>query len=149
MPARLRPAWPAAANSALPARRHYVDQFLACRQLQRGLRLSRIESTHADADELCACYANREQVASLLSVLDDMASYGELDRFTPGAAFPPLCTIWGLENRVLSPDAGRQLNARLRPKRTAWLAECGHLPMVEQPDAVADTIRKFLSEVAA
>lgn len=100
----------------------------------------------ADAGALCACYDNRDQLSSLLAVVDDIASYAQLDRFEPGPEFPPICTIWGLENRVLSPEAGRQLNTTLRPARQVWLEKCGHLPMLERPAAVAGAIDDFLAE---
>lgn len=98
--------------------------------------------------ELCACYARPGQMESLLGVLDDLENYSVIDRLAPRAGFPPLCTVWGLENRVLSPKAGRRLNATLRPARQEWLPGCGHLPMLEQPDKVAAIIDEFFSSAA-
>jgi pimeloyl-ACP methyl ester carboxylesterase len=100
--------------------------------------------TLAHGEELCDCYGNEGQMRSLLAVVDDLDSYAALDAFVPDDAFPPICTIWGDANRVLSPRAGRRLNETLRPAREEWLAGCGHLPMLEQPEAVASTIASFL-----
>ncbi len=97
--------------------------------------------------DLCACYARDEQSRSLLAVLDDIPRYAALDRFEPPTVFPPICTIWGLENRVLSPDAGRRLNETLRPDRQAWLDGCGHLPMLENPAEFARVVIGFLSSL--
>lgn len=103
----------------------------------------------AHKDELCACFSTPTQMESMLAVLDDLASYAALDRFTPPADFPPIATLWGLDNRVLSPRAGRTLNATLRPSREAWLEGAGHLPMLEAPDEVARFLLDAIDAPAA
>src|SRR5690606_31017254 len=80
--------------------------------------------------DLCACYAGSTQSRSLLKVLADIPNYAELDRFSPPASFPPICTMWGLENKVLRAQEGRALVETLRPARQEWLEGCGHLPML-------------------
>lgn len=94
--------------------------------------------------ELCDCYSSPGQLRSLLGVLDDLENYAVLDRMSPGDSFPPICTIWGLQNRILSPEAGRRLNAALRPQRQEWIPGCGHLVMLEQPGEVTRIIREFI-----
>ncbi|MFA6032840.1 MAG: alpha/beta hydrolase [Myxococcota bacterium] len=104
--------------------------------------LGRARKVHQNP-ALCACYTSEGQMKSLLDVLDDLPNYSVIDRLVPGEGFPPICTIWGLKNRVLSPKAGRRLNATLRPARQEWLPGCGHLPMMERPDEVSLVIDEF------
>lgn len=98
---------------------------------------------HERAD-LCACYAGASQSRALLQVLAGIPDYAVLDRFEPPPGFPPICTIWGLENRVLRAEEGRALVRTLRPQRQEWLEGCGHLPMLERPERVAAILREFL-----
>lgn len=103
-----------------------------------------IERRVHQREELCACYAGASQSRSLLAVLADIPNYAVLDRFEPPPGFPPICTIWGLENRVLRAKEGRALVRTLRPARQEWLEGCGHLPMLERPERVAAIVREFL-----
>ncbi len=93
--------------------------------------------------ELIACGRRPEQLPALIDVLDDMASYGRLDRAPADLPGVPRCVIWGASNRVLSPGAGAVLNERLDPERVETLARCGHLPMLEDHAAVTRIIAEF------
>ncbi len=98
--------------------------------------------------ELCGSYAATGQMESLLGVLDDLENYSVIDNLAPGPGFPPVCTIWGLKNKIVSPRAGRRLNSTLHPAREEWLADCSHLLMLERPDEVAAIIDEFLQAAA-
>jgi pimeloyl-ACP methyl ester carboxylesterase len=98
--------------------------------------------------ELCGCYAATGQMESLLGVLDDVENYSIIDKLAPREGFPPICTIWGLKNKVVSPKTGRRLNSTLHPARQEWLPDCGHLLMLERPDEVASIVDGFLQDVA-
>jgi pimeloyl-ACP methyl ester carboxylesterase len=98
--------------------------------------------------ELCGCYAATGQVESLLGVLDDLENYSVIDNLAPQQGFPPICTIWGLKNKMVSPKAGRRLDSALHPARQERLPDCGHLLMLERPDEVASIIDEFLQAAA-
>ncbi len=99
--------------------------------------------------EIYGPYATTGQLESLLGVLDDLENYAVIDHLTPSEGFPPICTIWGLKNKIVSPKAGRRLNSTLHPARQEWLPDSGHLLMLEQPDEVASIIDGFLQSPAA
>ena len=99
--------------------------------------------------EVFGPYAATGQLESLLGVLDDLENYAVIDNLAPQPGFPPICTIWGLKNKIVSPKAGRRLNSTLHPARQEWLPESGHLLMLEQPDEVASIIDGFLQTAAA
>ena len=81
-------------------------------------------------------------------MLDDLENYAVIDNLAPQPGFPPICTIWGMKNKIVSPKAGRRLNSTLHPARQEWLADSGHLLMLEQPDEVASIIDGFLQAAA-
>ncbi|MFE3445876.1 alpha/beta fold hydrolase [Nocardia sp. NPDC059180] len=85
---------------------------------------------------------------ALLGLVKDLKAYAALDEWSDDdrAALPPVCTIWGEGNRVLSAGAGRALNQKLRPARAEFLARCGHVPMLENSREVTAIITEFLDE---
>ena len=143
---RLRQALPSVARSSFAAISWVrMPRWSGRRLLRMQLGARGRESEVLEREELCGCYSSSGQLRSLLGVLDDLGSYAALDAFKPGRSFPPITTIWGLENQVLSAEVGRRLNDNLRPVRQEWLAGCGHLPMLENPDQVGSIILEALA----
>jgi pimeloyl-ACP methyl ester carboxylesterase len=126
--------------------RRLVPSKLAAREAlrfelgPRGMSLG----LHHDP-ELVACNCRSDQLPALVDILDDMESYGSLDRVAGELDAIPVCTVLGTRNRVLSPKAMRVLSARLRPEQSFELEGCGHLAMLEDPEKVTEIIAEFAS----
>ncbi|WP_405139547.1 alpha/beta fold hydrolase [Nocardia sp. NBC_01388] len=91
-----------------------------------------------------AGWNTRGRLRTMAELFADTSALSEIDRMRPGAQFPPFATVWGNANLGLSPRAGRDLNRTLRPDREVFLKGCGHLPMMENPEAVTTIIDEFL-----
>lgn len=133
--------WPSRATRGV-MRRFVPPRMAATTALRLQLGDKGIaKELHHDAD-LLAANQRKDQFPALIDVLDDMTAYGRLDREI-GHPLPPVCTIWGAQNKMLSPRAGEALNRSLGVERAEVLAGCGHLPMLEDPDAVTAVIDDF------
>ena len=51
--------------------------------------------------------------------------------------------LWGDSDGIVSPDYGEKLRASLPNARFEKVAQAGHYPQIERPDAVADAIERF------
>lgn len=94
---------------------------------------------------LRACYQNPNVLTALTGLYEQLPHFDFLDQLLPGKDFPPIYTLWGKQNRVLSAQAGECLNSRLRPREARTLHDCGHLLMLEQPQIVADLIERAIA----
>ena len=95
--------------------------------------------------ELLACQTRADQLPALVDVLDDMDAYGEADT-TDLPADIPVWIAWGEQNRVLSRHKAGHLVDRFGADRVEVLTGTGHLPMLEDPDAVTELIRGLLAQ---
>lgn len=98
---------------------------------------------------LQAYWSDRGRLLALDRLVQDFPAFAALDEFTPGPEFPPICTVWGRRNRILSAAAGARLDETLCPRERLVLSDCGHLPMVEDPETVTSAITTFLAGLPA
>lgn len=97
--------------------------------------------------ELLACQMRADQMPALVDVLDDMATYGTLDREGIPAG-TPVWIAWGEQNRVLSRRRAGHLDRTLHAERVEVLDGCGHLPMLEDPDVVTALIDALIERTS-
>ena len=57
----------------------------------------------------------------------------------------PALLVWGEEDRIVPPVYAQEFSERLENAQQAILPRCGHLPMLEQPEAFAEVVLDFFS----
>ena len=58
----------------------------------------------------------------------------------------PTLIVWGADDRLLPPTLGSVFSSEIRDSRLVVLDRCGHVPMLEAPDAFQAALRRFLDE---
>ncbi|HEY8580789.1 MAG TPA: alpha/beta hydrolase [Beijerinckiaceae bacterium] len=61
----------------------------------------------------------------------------------------PTLVLWGASDRIVTPDYGRAYAAAIPGAELQTIAQAGHLPQVEQPEACAAAIREFIAATPA
>ena len=59
----------------------------------------------------------------------------------------PVLLVWGEQDRVVPPAYADEFTSRLEDARTAVLPQCGHLPMLERPEELADRVVEFFRQL--
>ena len=57
----------------------------------------------------------------------------------------PTLIIWGAEDVVIPPAAGRRLNELIGASKLVIIENCGHTPQEEKPERVLEEIHKFVT----
>ena len=61
----------------------------------------------------------------------------------------PTLIVWGERDGVVPPSHGRAYQAEIAGAELAILPDCGHLPMVEQPEVFVQTVLTYLERIGA
>ena len=59
----------------------------------------------------------------------------------------PTLIIWGENDKVISPEAGRRLHRDIPHSELKWVKECGHVPQEERPEATIPLVLDFLNSL--
>jgi pimeloyl-ACP methyl ester carboxylesterase len=56
----------------------------------------------------------------------------------------PTMIIWGKQDKIISPDAGKLLVQAIQNSSLHWIDQCGHVPQEERPEATVPLVLDFL-----
>ena len=56
----------------------------------------------------------------------------------------PTLIVWGDADRIIAPDYAKEFSKRIAGSHVEMIAKAGHLPHIEQPDAVTKAVLGFL-----
>ncbi|MGV8880236.1 MAG: alpha/beta fold hydrolase [Sphingobacteriaceae bacterium] len=59
----------------------------------------------------------------------------------------PVALIWGKNDRVTPPEVAIEFNQLLPRSELYWIDQCGHAPMMEQPEEFNSILQEFLEKV--
>jgi len=59
----------------------------------------------------------------------------------------PVMLIWGRNDKITPPEVAEEFEALLPDAELAWIDNCGHAPMMEQPEEFNIILRKFLDRL--
>lgn len=59
----------------------------------------------------------------------------------------PTLIIWGKQDKIISPDAGKLLVQAIPNSSLKWIDQCGHVPQEERPEVTTPLILNFLQEL--
>lgn len=82
-------------------------------------------------------------MATIAAAMSDPGLLGRL-----AAVGVPTLMVWGDSDRIVTPAYGRALAAAVPGARFAEIPDAGHLPHLENPEAVWRVVDPFLAEVA-
>src|SRR3546814_8311710 len=58
----------------------------------------------------------------------------------------PVSLIWGRDDRVTPPEVAEEFHTLLPNSELAWIDQCEHAPMMEQPEAFNNHLSEFLKK---
>ncbi len=95
------------------------------------------DPTQCPPGAVTACLRSLRESAGFDATLRAGRAHGLLSGQIPGI---PLTIVWGTADRVLLPRQARRAIAMLPQAQLIWLPGCGHVPMNDAPELVADVI---------
>lgn len=60
----------------------------------------------------------------------------------------PVCLIWGKQDTITPPEVAEEFHKLLPKSDLFWIDQCGHAPMMEQPEMFNELLEKWLEDKA-
>ncbi|SEM51595.1 Pimeloyl-ACP methyl ester carboxylesterase [bacterium A37T11] len=101
-------------------------------------------ATKALVDEVFATLNNRERVIRVIAIAKSCIRHNMASELIKIKI--PVGLIWGRNDRVTPPEVAEDFHERLPNSELHWVDECGHAPMMEQPEIFNGLFRQFLDK---
>ncbi len=111
---------------------------------------------HLKASEAFQTYrVDEDMVDEIYGVITNRTLLGKLVRLARSARYAttepslpkidvPTCIIWGENDRITPPPVARKFHSLIPGSELKWIADCGHVPMMDQPEAFAAVLNDFM-----
>ncbi len=111
---------------------------------------SRVEYTFFDpkvandelVDEVFEIVNNKAKAIRIISLAKSAIRHNMASEL-PGMRVP-VCLIWGKEDHITPPEVAEEFHKLLPTSDLFWIDQCGHAPMMEQPEAFNAILANWL-----
>lgn len=117
--------------------------------LRQKIALTFHDPRHATDDLVEECYQVVNDKAKLIRILSLAKSAirhnmaGEVPKITV-----PVLLIWGKQDTITPPHVAEEFHSLFPNSELHWIDECGHAPMMEQPEAFNAILEPWLQQMA-
>jgi pimeloyl-ACP methyl ester carboxylesterase len=97
----------------------------------------------ADADLCAALHLNLPGWHDALKTFTKSGGYGSFRKQLPQIRQPTLI-LWGDRDRILGTEVATKFKQAIANSQLIWIAKCGHVPHLEQPQTASACITAFI-----
>lgn len=105
------------------------------------------DPSHATKELVDECFEivnNKGKLIRILSLAKSAIRHN-MAKDLPGFNLP-VCLIWGKNDTITPPDVAEEFHQLLPNSELHWIDECGHAPMMEQPEKFNELLDNWLSK---
>lgn len=105
------------------------------------------EVTESELDQIQRVFEDRALLMNMLRVARSARKYDLRDRISE--IHKPVQLIWGKDDIITPPSVGEEFKTKLPAAELHIIEQCGHSPMLEQPEKFTNLLRIFLNTITA